>query len=46
MLKLISEITNKEIDENSEIKIPFSKKPFVAALIYIIVAFILAVIFA
>lgn len=46
MLKLISQITGEEVDENSEIKIPFSKKPFVAVLVYAIVAFILAVIFA
>ena len=46
MFKLVSQITGKEIDENSEIKILFSKKPFVAALIFAVVGFVLAVIFA
>lgn len=46
MLKLISQISGKEVDENSEIKIPFSKKPFVVTLVYAIVAFVLVVIFA
>ena len=45
MLKLISRITGRNIDENSEIKIPFSKEPIIAAVIALAVSFILAVIF-
>ena len=44
--KLVSQITGKEIDENSDLKIPFSKKPFVAVLVFAIVGFIVSVIFA
>lgn len=46
MYKLVTQITGKEINENSDLKIPFSKKPFVAVLIFAIVGFVLAVIFA
>lgn len=46
MFKLVSQLTGKEIDENSELKIPFSKKPFLAVLLFAIVAFALVVIFA
>lgn len=45
MYKLVSQITGKEINENSDLKIPFSKKPFVTVLIYVIVGFIMAVVF-
>lgn len=46
MYKLVTQITGKEINENSDLKIPFSKKPFAAVLIFAIVGFVLAVIFA
>ncbi len=46
MYKLVSQITGKEINENSDLKIPFSKKPFGAVLIFLIVGFVIAVIFA
>lgn len=46
MYKLVSQITGKEIDENSDLKIPFSKKPFVAVLIFAIIGFVVAVMFA
>lgn len=41
MLNLVSEITGKEVDETSDIHIPFSKKPFVAGLIAAIIGFII-----
>lgn len=46
MHKLVSRITGKEINENSDLEIPFSKKPFAAVLIFLIVGFVIAVIFA
>ncbi len=46
MYKLVSQITGKEIDENSDLKIPFSKKPFVAVLVFAIVGVITVVMFA
>lgn len=46
MFKLVAQLTGKETDANSELKIPFSKKPFIAALVFLIVGFVLAALFA
>lgn len=46
MFKLVAQITGKEIDEDSDIKIPFSKKPFVAVLVFALIGFIVAAIFS
>lgn len=46
MNKLVSQITGNEINENSDLKIPFSIKPFVAVLIFLILGFVVAVLFA
>lgn len=46
MLRFVSDLTGKEFDANSDFKIPFSKKPFVVILIYLVVGFILTLLFS
>ena len=46
MCALISQLTGKEADPNAELKIPFSAKPFVAIVIFLILGFLVSALFA
>ena len=46
MLTLVSQLTGKNVDPNAELKIPFSAKPFIAIVIFLVLGFVLSAFFA